>query len=194
MQSQSTWLSIGGLRGKGTLTLLAAPLRLARALFEALAVMRRHRPVVVVGLGGFVSGPGGVAAWLCRRPLVIHEQNAIAGFTNRYLARLAPVTRVVRWNGVPVALQEAAQRAVRLQEWSAVAAHGSDLFVSALEKHGKEVTYLVYPDEGHDYLQPQSWISFWAVVAAGWNPTAWGPSAGRPPARAFFYEGSVSWA
>jgi UDP-N-acetylglucosamine--N-acetylmuramyl-(pentapeptide) pyrophosphoryl-undecaprenol N-acetylglucosamine transferase len=60
-----------------------------RALFEALAVMRRHRPVVVVGLGGFVSGPGGVAAWLCRRPLVIHEQNAIAGFTNRCLARLA---------------------------------------------------------------------------------------------------------
>ncbi len=51
--------------------------------------MRRHRPDVVVGLGGFVSGPGGVAAWLCRRPLVIHEQNAIAGFTNRALARLA---------------------------------------------------------------------------------------------------------
>ncbi|MBX9791010.1 MAG: prolyl oligopeptidase family serine peptidase [Pirellulales bacterium] len=40
----------------------------------------------------------------------------------------------------------------------------SDLFVSALEKHGKDVTYLVYPDEGHDYLQPQSWISFWAVA------------------------------
>jgi len=83
------WLGIGGLRGKGALTLLAAPLRLARALFEALAVMRRHRPDVVVGLGGFVSGPGGVAAWLCRRPLVIHEQNAVAGFTNRCLARLA---------------------------------------------------------------------------------------------------------
>jgi UDP-N-acetylglucosamine--N-acetylmuramyl-(pentapeptide) pyrophosphoryl-undecaprenol N-acetylglucosamine transferase len=51
--------------------------------------MRRHRPAVVVGLGGFVSGPGGVAAWLCRRPLVIHEQNAIAGFTNRRLSKLA---------------------------------------------------------------------------------------------------------
>ena len=56
---------------------------------QALAVMRRHRPLVVVGLGGFVTGPGGVAAWLTRRPLLIHEQNAIAGFTNRCLARLA---------------------------------------------------------------------------------------------------------
>ena len=51
--------------------------------------MRRHRPAVVVGLGGFVTGPGGVAAWLTRRPLLIHEQNAIAGFTNRCLAHLA---------------------------------------------------------------------------------------------------------
>ena len=83
------WLSIGGLRGKGVLTWLLAPLRLTRALIEALGVMRRQRPHVVVGLGGFVSGPGGVAAWLTRRPLLIHEQNAIAGFTNRCLARLA---------------------------------------------------------------------------------------------------------
>jgi UDP-N-acetylglucosamine--N-acetylmuramyl-(pentapeptide) pyrophosphoryl-undecaprenol N-acetylglucosamine transferase len=83
------WLSVGGLRGKGVGTLLAAPFRLAAALWQALVVMRRHRPSVVVGLGGFVTGPGGVAAWLCRRPLVIHEQNAIAGFTNRCLARLA---------------------------------------------------------------------------------------------------------
>ena len=83
------WLGVGGLRGKGLTTLLAAPFQLARALWQALAIMRRHRPAVVVGLGGFVTGPGGVAAWLCRRPLVIHEQNAIAGFTNRCLARLA---------------------------------------------------------------------------------------------------------
>lgn len=83
------WLSVGGLRGKGFITLLAAPYQLFRALWQALAIMRKHRPAVVVGLGGFVTGPGGVAAWLCRRPLVIHEQNAIAGFTNRCLARLA---------------------------------------------------------------------------------------------------------
>jgi UDP-N-acetylglucosamine--N-acetylmuramyl-(pentapeptide) pyrophosphoryl-undecaprenol N-acetylglucosamine transferase len=83
------WLSVGGLRGKGLLTLLAAPFRMLRAVFQALAIVRRHSPAVVVGLGGFVSGPGGLAAWLCRRPLVIHEQNAIAGYTNRCLAPLA---------------------------------------------------------------------------------------------------------
>jgi UDP-N-acetylglucosamine--N-acetylmuramyl-(pentapeptide) pyrophosphoryl-undecaprenol N-acetylglucosamine transferase len=83
------WLTVGGLRGKGVLTLLAAPFNLVRALWQALSVMRRHRPGVVVGLGGFVTGPGGLAAWLCRRPLVIHEQNAVAGFTNRCLAPLA---------------------------------------------------------------------------------------------------------
>ena len=82
-------LSIGGLRGKGVLSWVAAPFRLGRALLQALAIMRRHQPSVVVGLGGFVTGPGGVAAWLTRRPLVIHEQNAIAGFTNRCLAHLA---------------------------------------------------------------------------------------------------------
>jgi UDP-N-acetylglucosamine--N-acetylmuramyl-(pentapeptide) pyrophosphoryl-undecaprenol N-acetylglucosamine transferase len=83
------WLGVGGLRGKSVLTLLAAPFTVLRALWQALAVMRRHRPGVVVGLGGFVTGPGGVAAWLCRRPLIVHEQNAIAGFTNRCLAPLA---------------------------------------------------------------------------------------------------------
>lgn len=83
------WISIGGLRGKGLATLLAAPLRLVRALAESLRALRRHQPIVVVGLGGFVTGPGGLAAWLTRRPLVVHEQNAVAGFTNRRLARFA---------------------------------------------------------------------------------------------------------
>ena len=83
------WLSVGGLRGKGWRTRLAAPWRLAVALWQALGVMRRRRPRVVVGLGGFAAGPGGIAAWLTRRPLLIHEQNAVAGFTNRALAPLA---------------------------------------------------------------------------------------------------------
>ena len=83
------WISVSGVRGKGVATLLAAPFRLARAVWQSLAVMRRRRPNVVLGAGGFVSGPGGIAAWLSRRPLVIHEQNAIAGMTNRILARLA---------------------------------------------------------------------------------------------------------
>lgn len=83
------WLSVGGLRGKGVLTLLAAPFNVLRALWQAIRILRRHRPAVVVGLGGFVTGPGGVAAWLLRTPLLIHEQNAVAGFTNRCLAPLA---------------------------------------------------------------------------------------------------------
>lgn len=83
------WLSVSGLRGKGLLVWVRAPLLLTRALWQALAVMRRRRPSLVVGLGGFVAGPGGIAAWLVRRPLLIHEQNAVAGFTNRCLARFA---------------------------------------------------------------------------------------------------------
>jgi UDP-N-acetylglucosamine--N-acetylmuramyl-(pentapeptide) pyrophosphoryl-undecaprenol N-acetylglucosamine transferase len=83
------WLSVSGLRGKGILAWLTAPLKLSRALLQALAVIRRRRPALVVGLGGFVAGPGGLAAWLLRKPLLIHEQNAIAGSTNRCLAHLA---------------------------------------------------------------------------------------------------------
>ncbi len=83
------WLSVSGLRGKGLVTLLVAPVRLAVALLQALRAVRKHRPSVVLGAGGFASGPGGVAAWLLRRPLVVHEQNAVAGMTNRVLARLA---------------------------------------------------------------------------------------------------------
>lgn len=83
------WLSMSGLRGKGIATLLAAPFKLAFSIWQALSVMRRRRPALVVGFGGFVTGPGGVAAWLTRRPLVIHEQNAIAGYSNRCLAHLS---------------------------------------------------------------------------------------------------------
>ena len=72
------WLSIGGLRGKGALTLLVAPFKLALALWQALSVMRRHRPVVVVGLGGFVTGPGGGAAWLTRRRSGAHDRQSCA--------------------------------------------------------------------------------------------------------------------
>ncbi|MCH6550002.1 MAG: undecaprenyldiphospho-muramoylpentapeptide beta-N-acetylglucosaminyltransferase [Proteobacteria bacterium] len=85
------WISVAGLRGKGGMTLLLAPFRLIWALAQSLRIMARHRPAAVLGMGGFVSGPGGLAAWLMRRPLVIHEQNAVAGLTNRLLARLARV-------------------------------------------------------------------------------------------------------
>ena len=85
------WVDVRGLRRKGLLALVVAPVQLAWALIQSLAVIVRRRPAAVLGMGGFVSGPGGVAAWLTRRPLVIHEQNAAAGLTNRLLARLARV-------------------------------------------------------------------------------------------------------
>jgi len=80
---------VSGLRGKGPLKLLLAPLLIARAMLDAWAALRRQAPHVVLGMGGFAAGPGGVVARLWGTPLVIHEQNAAAGLTNRWLARLA---------------------------------------------------------------------------------------------------------
>jgi UDP-N-acetylglucosamine--N-acetylmuramyl-(pentapeptide) pyrophosphoryl-undecaprenol N-acetylglucosamine transferase len=83
------WISIGGLRGKGLVTRLLAPLRVGLAVLQALRIVLRVKPAVVLGMGGYAAGPGGLAARLARRPLVLHEQNAIAGSTNRILSRLA---------------------------------------------------------------------------------------------------------
>ena len=83
------WVTVGGLRGKGWKTLLVVPFQLTRAAAQVVAIMLRRRPAVVLGMGGFVAGPGGAITWLLRLPLVIHEQNAIAGFTTRMLAPLA---------------------------------------------------------------------------------------------------------
>ena len=83
------WISISGLRGNGIMGWLLAPARLLLALWQALSMLRRRRPAAVLGMGGFVSGPGGVAAWLLAIPLLVHEQNAVPGLTNRLLTRLA---------------------------------------------------------------------------------------------------------
>lgn len=83
------YVNISGLRGKSRLKLLAAPVKIILAIWQTLRILRTLRPAAVVGMGGFVTGPGGVAAWLLRIPLLIHEQNAIAGLTNRWLAYLA---------------------------------------------------------------------------------------------------------
>jgi UDP-N-acetylglucosamine--N-acetylmuramyl-(pentapeptide) pyrophosphoryl-undecaprenol N-acetylglucosamine transferase len=83
------WVRIRGIRGKGWKAWLAAPFRVAAAVLEAARILRRLSPRAVLGAGGYVSGPGGIAAWLMRIPLLIHEQNAVAGLTNRWLARFA---------------------------------------------------------------------------------------------------------
>jgi UDP-N-acetylglucosamine--N-acetylmuramyl-(pentapeptide) pyrophosphoryl-undecaprenol N-acetylglucosamine transferase len=82
-------IAIAGLRGKGLRTLAAAPPRLLRAVWQAMRVMRRHRPRSVLSLGGFAAAPGGLAAWLLGRPLLVHEQNRVPGMTNRMLSRVA---------------------------------------------------------------------------------------------------------
>ena len=83
------WVRVQGIRGKGVRAWAMAPLRIGSAVWQAVWVLRRIRPRAVLGAGGYVSGPGGLAAWLLRVPLLIHEQNAIPGLTNRWLARLA---------------------------------------------------------------------------------------------------------
>ncbi len=83
------WVRFAGLRGKGPGALLLLPLRLAIACWQCGAALFRHRPDVALGMGGYVSFPGGLMAALLRRPLVIHEQNAVSGLTNKLLARLA---------------------------------------------------------------------------------------------------------
>ncbi|NOX08974.1 MAG: undecaprenyldiphospho-muramoylpentapeptide beta-N-acetylglucosaminyltransferase [Gammaproteobacteria bacterium] len=83
------WINVSGLRGKGIFKMLIAPFILFKALIEAARILHKTRPRVVLGMGGFVSGPGGLMAWLMRYPLVIHEQNRIAGLTNRWLRPLA---------------------------------------------------------------------------------------------------------
>lgn len=82
-------IDVSGLRGNGLIGWLAVPVRLTRAIWQARRVIVAFDPHLVVGLGGFASGPGGLAAWLLRRPLIVHEQNAVAGLTNQVLARLA---------------------------------------------------------------------------------------------------------
>jgi len=84
-----SFIDIQGLRGNGLVRLLVAPWRIAKSIWQARQVLRRERPDLVLGMGGYASGPGGVAAWLSGIPLVLHEQNAAAGMTNRMLARLA---------------------------------------------------------------------------------------------------------
>lgn len=93
-------LNVAGLRGKGIKALLKAPFQLFCALKQAIHLIRQVKPVCVLGMGGFASGPGGLAAWLLRKPLVIHEQNAVAGTTNRLLA---PLSKQVLC-GYPIAL------------------------------------------------------------------------------------------
>jgi UDP-N-acetylglucosamine--N-acetylmuramyl-(pentapeptide) pyrophosphoryl-undecaprenol N-acetylglucosamine transferase len=86
------WIRFSGVRGKGFLRLLALPFNLMIACWQSAAAILAHRPHVVLGMGGYVAFPGGLMAAFLRRPLVIHEQNSVAGMTNSVLARIADRT------------------------------------------------------------------------------------------------------
>lgn len=83
------YIKVAGLRGNGLLGWFLAPFKLVKAVFQASQVIKSTNPNVVLGLGGFASGPGGLAAKLLAKPLAIHEQNAIPGMTNQWLSRMA---------------------------------------------------------------------------------------------------------
>ncbi|TDN59611.1 undecaprenyldiphospho-muramoylpentapeptide beta-N-acetylglucosaminyltransferase [Scandinavium goeteborgense] len=83
------FIEISGLRGKGLKAMLFAPIRIFNAWRQARAIMQRFQPDVVLGMGGYVSGPGGLAAWSLGIPVVLHEQNGIAGLTNKGLSKIA---------------------------------------------------------------------------------------------------------
>jgi UDP-N-acetylglucosamine--N-acetylmuramyl-(pentapeptide) pyrophosphoryl-undecaprenol N-acetylglucosamine transferase len=107
---ETAWVRFAALRGKGVLRVALLPFNLLRGFWQALGALRRIRPDVVLGMGGYVSFPGGMMAALTGRPLVLHEQNAVAGLANRVLAGVADrvltgfpdVLKKGRWVGNPV--------------------------------------------------------------------------------------------
>lgn len=119
-------ISITGLRGRGAAGWLAAPFRVLKAMRQSKAIIKRHDPRAVLSMGGYVAGPGGMAARLARRRLIVHEQNSIPGLTNRILSRFAervfegfpgsfPASRKAQHSGNPVretiaAIPEPSQR------------------------------------------------------------------------------------
>ena len=180
------WITVGGLRGKGALRWLAAPWRLIRAVHEARAAVRRIQPDVVLGMGGFASGPGGLATWLLGCPLVIHEQNSVAGLTNRLLLRLAtqvleafPGTFDPRWKAVhtgnPIRAEIAAlatephTRAESEKTWRLLVLGGSQGAVALNETVPRALAKLparVRPEVWHQSgarLREQTQSAYWNV-------------------------------
>lgn len=82
-------IDVKGIRGKGILSLMLAPFLIVKAVYQSFKIIRKIKPDAVLGMGGFASGPGGLSAWLLRKKLIVHEQNALSGTTNRILARIA---------------------------------------------------------------------------------------------------------
>ena len=119
-------IDFSGVRGKGVVTLAFLPLRLLKAFWQSIQVIRRVKPQVVIGMGGYIAFPAGMMAVLLGKPLVLHEQNSVAGMVNKILAQVADrvftafpnVLKNAEWVGNPlrIAFTQQAEPGVRFAE------------------------------------------------------------------------------
>ena len=119
-------IDFSGVRGKGPVTLAFLPLRLLKAFWQSIQVIRRVKPQVVIGMGGYIAFPAGMMAVLLGKPLVLHEQNSVAGMVNKVLAQVADrvftafpdVLKNAQWVGNPLraAFTQQAEPDVRFAE------------------------------------------------------------------------------
>jgi len=176
---EMAWVRFSGVRGKGALRLLRLPFDLLVAMWQSGAAILRHRPDVVLGMGGYITVPGGIVAALLRRPLVIHEQNSIAGLGNKVLARFAQkvlsgfpdvLPRAI-WCGNPVrndiaALPEPQQRYAARSGRLNVLVVGGSLGAKAINEALPRALALLPQDERPNVLHQTGKQHFEAVKRA----------------------------
>lgn len=173
------WVDFSGIRGKGLLRKLLLPLTLLLALWQSFVAMLEYRPDVVLGMGGYVAVPGGLMAALLRRPLVIHEQNSVAGMSNRLLARFAArvlsgfpqVLPQTEWCGNPVresiaALSTPQQRYAARSGKLNVLVLGGSLGAKAINECVPQALALLPQDARPEVLHQSGRRHFEAVHAA----------------------------
>ena len=158
-------INFSGVRGKGPMTLVALPFKLLRAFWQALSVVRRVQPDVVIGMGGYVTFPGGMMAYLARKPIVLHEQNSVAGMANKVLAGMAAriftafpnVFKKGQWVGNPLRapFTQKADPATRFAERSGplkVLVVGGSLGARALNEIVPQALALIPQDQRPDVI------------------------------------------
>ena len=177
---QMAWVNFSGLRGKGLLRWIALPFNLLRALAQSAVALFRHRPDVVLGMGGYITFPGGVMAALLRRPLLIHEQNSIAGLSNRTLAHFAKrvlsgfpdVLPAAEWCGNPVrgsiaALPDPQVRYATRSGALNILVLGGSLGAKAINECVPQALALL-PEEARPHLLHQTGKQHFGVVQAAY--------------------------
>jgi len=168
-----------GLRGKGLLRKLTLPFSLLFALWQSLFVFLQYRPAVVLGMGGYITVPGGLMAALLRRPLVIHEQNAVAGMSNKLLARYArrvmsgfpDVLPGAEWCGNPVrdaiaSLPEPRQRYATREGALNVLVVGGSLGAKVINERVPQALALIPKDARPHVLHQSGKLHYEATLSA----------------------------